>query len=423
VQSVYSLYQKNKTENPDTQTQPITPTTKMASIFDDPEIKALETKLGAQITPEQPKTLLEKASNLAEKTFGKAGEFLFGGIGKQTGKLVSTVKENIQELTTGKEIPEEQKQGYDILGKEKKSVPSFGDIIGTALESTMFGFGEKTTAKIAEKLSQPLINRATKLYQTALKPSSAILKKSPDVVQTALKEGVRVSEGGLNKVNGIMEDIGEEIGKVIDTGVAEGKTIAKNSLLPYLDEMKEYLGNSLGGKELVKQVDDLSKKILKELPKNIPIQKAQQIKQITQSLLSKYYNKLAPTEIEAKKQLTRGLKEEIANQVPEIRALNSRDSKLYGLEDALEAAVKRISNKNIIGLGDMFALGSGGATGGIKGAGTFLLLKKILLNPTVKSEGAILLNDIAKNAAKAFQAGRITAGVALSKVIDLFNQD
>lgn len=374
-------------------------------------------KSGISFNPiENFKRGAEAVGKIGEKVFKPASEFLFGGIGKQAGKLTSTVVESAQSLA-GKEP--EQRQGYDI----GKTAPSFGDVIGTALEGTMFGLGEKTTAKIVTKLSRPLITRAEKLYQSALKPSTALLKKSPDVVKTGLKEGVRVSEGGLNKVRGIMEDIGEEISKVIDTGIAQKKVVAKRDLLPYLDEMKEYLGNSLGGKELVRQVDDLSKKILKELPDNIPIEKAQKIKQTTQSLLSKYYSKLAPTEIEAKKQLTRGLKEEIANQVPEIRALNARDSKLYGLEDALEAAMKRIGNKNIIGLGDMFALGSGGVTGGKKGAGTVLLLKKILLNPTTKSGGAILLNDIANNAAKAFQAGRITTGVALSKVIDLFSKD
>lgn len=362
------------------------------------------------------KNIISKISNTSGKILGAGSDFLFGNLIKSAGGVVVGGYESAKELLTGKET--QNKKGYSVAPGEK-GLP-ISQAVMAGLESTIGGVGEKLAAKVTSKISAPLIARAEKIYQSALKPTNALIKKSPDVVKTGLKEGIRVSESGLGKLQGIMESIGEDIGKIIDSGVAQGKSVSKNSLLPYLDEMKEYLGSSLGGKEIVKDVNIMAKKIISELPNNIPIKQAQQIKQTTQNLVSKYYNKLAPVEIETKKQLARGLKEEISKAVPEISQLNARDTKLFGLEDALEASLKRIGNKNIISLGDMFALGSGGATAGVPGAGLAVLAKKVLGSPAIKSQLAITLNKINVEALK---NARYPVAVVTAKLLDLINQE
>jgi len=60
---------------------------------------------------------------------------------------------------------------------------------------------------------------------------------------------------------------------------------------------------------------------------------------------------LKSSSVEAQKALARGIKEELAAQFPEIVDLNAKESKLLGLDDALEDAVYRTRNHNIISLG------------------------------------------------------------------------
>ena len=49
--------------------------------------------------------------------------------------------------------------------------------------------------------------------------------------------------------------------------------------------------------------------------------------------------------------MARGIKEELAAQFPEIADLNAKESKLLGLDEALEDAVNRTRNHNLISLG------------------------------------------------------------------------
>ena len=213
------------------------------------------------------------------------------------------------------------------------------------------------------------------------------------------------------------------IGRVIESGVASGKKIFKKDLLPYIDEMKSYLANVADEKNLVKEVDDIGKRIVANLADEIPIKEAQKIKQATQNFIKKYYNREAPLKFEVQKQVTRGIKDEIAKQVPEITALNARDKALFGLEEALQKAVTRIGGRNALSLGDMVALGAGGATAGGKGAAALLFFKKILFSPGSQSARAIFYNTLGKNGAKAFSQGRIPVALGIARLLNFFDKD
>jgi len=390
------------------------------------DIEEVAQKLGITKPQQQQnrqKSFWEKAGGLVDNTLGRASNFMFGSTAKNVGSVIGSGAEAAKELVTGKPSKRKFTDIAESRFTMEKPLSTLGNIAGTALEGTVAGFGEKTIANVGTQLMRPLVRRAAKIYQSALKPSQALLKKSPAVVKTGLDEGIRVSKGGAVKLKGIMDDIGEEIGKVIDSGVADNKSIAKDKLLPYLDEIREYLGQSLGGKQLVKEVDDLAKTIINDLPETLNVRLAQEFKKNTQGLVSKYYDKMAPVAIETKKQLARGLKEEIAKAVPQIRSLNARDSKLFGLDEALEKALGRIGNKNLIGLGDLFALGSGGATAGIPGAGLVLLGKKVLFSPASKSQFAIYLHKLSGVGAKAIQTGSYPLAISAARLLELFNQE
>ena len=111
------------------------------------------------------------------------------------------------------------------------------------------------------------------------------------------------------------------------------------------------------------------------------------------SLGNRAYGELKGATVESQKALARGLKEELANQYPELKDLNATDSRLINLHKALEKAVVRGSNKEPLGIGGPIVYGAVHAAGGGEplsiAAG---VLKHALSNPAVKSRLAIALN-------------------------------
>ena len=112
--------------------------------------------------------------------------------------------------------------------------------------------------------------------------------------------------------------------------------------------------------------------------------------------------------IESQKALARGIKEELEVQFPEIKGLNKQESQLYDLQPALERAVRRIDNHDIISLGSKVTAGAGAALGGAPGAVAGSILEKTLGMPLVKSQLAIAINAASK--------GKIPLNVAQARV-------
>lgn len=371
--------------------------------------------------PEQKEKLLDRIGYVGEnirktgKGLSFAKELFIDPIGRALTRPFVEAKRGIEALVPGGK-----------MGTELAKTP-FGEITPRQF-GTKAGLGQSAwetadlvlagtpVEKLASKLISPLGKRARNIYQTVLKPSEKLEKSG--VVKTGLEEGIIISKKGLGKVTGIMSDIGDDISKVIDSGVAKGKSINKQSLTPYLNEMKEYLSNVIGGKKMIGQVDNIAKEFLDELSDVIPIEKAQKIKRATQNFVSKYYNRQAPLPFETQKQLARGMKEEIAKAVPEISALNARDTKLFGLEEALTKALKRLGNRELFTLSDIASFGTGVVTGGgAKSGFGAAIIYKVLKNPAFGSARAILYNTLSKNAEKAAKIGKWTIYGAIGKVI------
>jgi hypothetical protein len=70
-------------------------------------------------------------------------------------------------------------------------------------------------------------------------------------------------------------------------------------------------------------------------------------------VLSKKYGQMGGAEVEAQKGLARGLKEEIANAVPEIAGLNAQESKLITTLNVTERRALMEMNKNPMGLASL----------------------------------------------------------------------
>lgn len=82
----------------------------------------------------------------------------------------------------------------------------------------------------------------------------------------------------------------------------------------------------------------------------ISVQQAQALKQGTYKQLAKKYGQLGSADVEAQKAIARGLKEQVAENVPAVVPLNLEESKLFNVLDVAERKIVTEANKNPMGL-------------------------------------------------------------------------
>ncbi len=328
----------------------------------------------------------------------------------------------VKELTTGQKT---EKVNIPLIGEVKPTVEQAGlEKAGSALNLvSVLPF--LSGAKGAVKLSSQLKNEATKIYESLLKPSASIKAKAPGIIQTGLKEGISVTKSGQRKVKALIETLDSKVDDLIAQGKATGKKIDVMNLSDYITEMKEFYKNSLGGEEIISEIDDLAIKYiqpkLKQFGRYIPIEEAQKIKQGTYKVLNKFYDKLAPVAQEIKKTLTRGIKDDIANQIKEIGDINSREKALIELKPAIDSAINRLSKHDILGLKDLMVVsGEIMATKG-KLLGAPTIIWKIITSPGVKSNIAMKLNKLSDIAIKDMRLGKTGMARITAQLIDYFN--
>lgn len=290
--------------------------------------------------------------------------------------------------------------------------------------------GMPGASKLFSKLGPKLASTAERIYRGVLKPTDKLAKAG--VVKTGLEEAIPITERGAKRVDNLIESLNTQVDDLIATASKEGKKVDLNEIDDYVGELRDFYSNSIGGDEMVKELDDFTKKSMKALRKQygryIPVDKAQEIKKSTYGVVQRFYNKLSPSvTAETKKQLARGMKEEIAKQVPEVQGLNAREKKLIDFSQAIDKATNRLSKKDLITLGDamVFTAEQASGVGAQAGLGNFPvigLLYKLASAPGVRSNLAIQLNKASKIAGKELMKGSTALPVAVSKLWDLFNK-
>jgi hypothetical protein len=253
------------------------------------------------------------------------------------------------------------------------------------------------------------------MYQSALKPAAGSFTR-PEVksmVQTGLENAVPVSEGGAAKLSGLISDLNGKVKAQIAAGQQSGSTISRTAVTNRLIPTLEKFSNQVNPESDINSIAQAEKEFTSTQPERIPVQQAQDVKTGTYQQLGKKYGELSNATGESQKALARGIKEELEAQFPEIQDLNAKQSKLIGLDDALERAVRRTSNRSFLGLGDKLAAsGAGAAIGAVTGSGELagggavaaMVLHHILTDPMVQSRLAIALSQASKGATAALSA-------------------
>ncbi|MFH1052744.1 MAG: hypothetical protein V1779_17630 [bacterium] len=376
------------------------------------------------IPTKQKEGLLGKVANIADKTIGKAANFMFGKTAETVGSVIGAGAESAKELITNKPTKRIFTNKADaLLGTPGQAAKN---IALTALELTPTGLGSKTTAKLALKAKKPITLIAEKLYQSALKPKNItkagkIITKAEDITKIGLNERIWLTRGGVEKVATKIDDFENLLGEAIEQAQKSKKVIKIENLKPFVDEAKKFFKDQVNiseAKRAMKEIDNIYKAFAKKYGKGITIQTAQEIKVKTGQALRKYYNTMSSARIEGEKQMVRGLKEEIVKKAPIVKNINERLSNLYKFDNALQKAQTRFSNYNLMGIASKVGAG----VGGTKGFAVTKLLE-ILDAPAIKSGAAISLDVLSKGAEKVAEKGRIPVSLLIANLAKYLEEE
>lgn len=321
-----------------------------------------------------------------------------------------------------------KRMGLSVAEQSIKDLPVFGQSLwnygsdiqqknykgaaGSALGITAQAAGPKAIESLPAKsmLSRMLLMGKTPeaAYESALKPSTTLGQtQRTQLAQTGLQEGIPVSQNGLSKLGDLIDKVNADIANKIQSN--PNAPINKFKVASRLSQTADRFSNQVSPSADLNSISEVGNDFLDTAPDPLTASQAQAMKQGTyRALGDKAYGELKGASVEAQKSLARGLKDEIAEQFPELKQLNARDGRLLDLQDSLERAVNRIGNHQLMGIGTPIAAGAVKAISGSGKLGAIAgVMKSVLDNPGVKSRLAIALSS--PGTPGFIQAGRIAA--------------
>ena len=194
---------------------------------------------------------------------------------------------------------------------------------------------------------------ARKLMQSALKPTIKALRtgEAATAINTMLEEGISAGSGGVAKLKGMISKLNDEIGNAIKSSPATvDKAKVAQQLQGTLDRFSKQVNPEADLTAIRKAWDQFIDHPLLTGISDIPVKLAQELKRGTYRQLAGKYGELKGAEVEAQKTLARGLKEEIAQAVPEVAGLNAQESKLLAALNVSERRALIEANRNPLSL-------------------------------------------------------------------------
>ena len=211
-------------------------------------------------------------------------------------------------------------------------------------------FGAKGGKALGETVGETLKKSGRNWMTSATKPTEQMKRsgKADQGIETMLKEGYNATHGGAEKMQARVDALNDRISTLIENSPA---VIDRNNVAGYLHDTMQKFEAQVNNLSDVAAIQKAWDEFLVTQPEKIPVQRAQELKTGTYRQLKGKYGELKGAEIESQKTLARGLKEEIAKEIPKVRELNAEESRLL---DALSITERRAFNEaknNPIGLG------------------------------------------------------------------------
>jgi len=239
-----------------------------------------------------------------------------------------------------------------------------------------------------------------RLYESAVKPGAPSAQFSRGeqlkVLQAGLDAGISPNQFGIDKLEGLIGDLNSQIMAKIQGGTRGGQTVSRDSILSRLDDTEVFFNQMPNPKSYLNAIDEVRQGMLDTKLANIPLDKAQNMKQTIYKVIKDSYGELSTATKEANKAIARGTKEELVNIFPELQTLNNKESLFLRLEPMIEKASGRINKRDIMGIGTPIASGAAAAIAGPAAGKATLVAKALLENPRAKTYIAILLNKANK---------------------------
>lgn len=191
------------------------------------------------------------------------------------------------------------------------------------------------------------------LMTKALKPTTSVLAEynttAPELAKTLLNEGVNVTEAGVTKLQTLLNATNEEIRQAIQSapGSISKKSVAARAL-PTAQKISQQVNPTKDLQAVGDTVGEfLDHPVVTGPTMSVP--EAQAMKVGTYRQIGKKYGEVSAASVETQKALARGLKEDIASEVPGIANLNKRDSELMAALDATGRRVAVAGNRDPVG--------------------------------------------------------------------------
>jgi len=250
-------------------------------------------------------------------------------------------------------------QGADFLGEKVSEVtgsPAAGAGVNAAVQvgvplavSNAIRFsGRSPVEKVAEVPAKWLMHTAAKPAVT----DTRSLANANAALETMLKEGINPTQGGMNKLQALVRELNSEVESGIANSPAQANVARVGSRLRGPFDSARLQVNPKADTATVRSVWDEFRNSPNITGKtDIPVQLAHELKKGTyRSLGGKSYGEVGSMSVEAQKALARGLREEVANNVPDVVAPLRREADLMNVRDVAERTAMREGNKNISGL-------------------------------------------------------------------------
>ncbi len=287
---------------------------------------------------------------------GAAGGIVGGLGGTVAGLGVGGVPGAIGGAALGGGAGEAAKQLINNLIRDKPapvtSMQAAGDIATQA--------GVQGAAEAAGAVAAPVMRAVgQRMMQSAVKPGLKILTQAvkrgdetPRVVQTLLDEGVNVSPRGVAKLQTLLNATNDEI-----TAAVKGASgdISPLKVASRLTDTAKTFGRQVNPQADLEAISQVGENFLNhpdlatKASPMLSVPEAQAMKVGTYARIGEKYGKAGAASIEAEKALGRGLKEEIAAEVPGVAPLNAREGRLIEAMQTVGRRVALSGNRDPVG--------------------------------------------------------------------------
>jgi hypothetical protein len=361
------------------------------------------------------------------------------------------------EFTTGQELdidPGSKEKYVQALGdyvmNRYGSVDNFKttvmeDPVGAVADAAgvVMGGGAVTGSKTLSRLGasmEPLgaaVNVARKagrtvprgMYESAAKFSTTLPPgQRQQMVDTALKYGVKPTYRGAEKLQKNIDKYNQKIDLLINEATQSGKKVKVDDLLKSVGEVKKKRGNlGFGAVDDVAYIDKLTNDLRRQA---FEMGKAYLDPREVQAFKVRTYGDInfdakhlsgTPVKEEVYKSAARAAKSELESINPRIGEVNKDLSQLYELQPHLSRAANRVENHNIISLDAPAKTGAGYMIGdmmGVPGAGTAVGFTAAALGkPKVKTDIAIQMARAGRPIGAALDAAD-TMNPAVARLIE-----